>query len=81
MKGYVYIMTTAVDGIIKIGRSDNWKQRCQSLKENGYKNLNGLDTFFVVEVNDPNEIESRIGVVEDRGNAVTDANDDIDEED
>lgn len=35
MKGFFYIMTTAVDCIIKIGRSDNWKQRCQSLKENG----------------------------------------------
>lgn len=26
-KGYVYVMTTAVDGIIKIRKSDNWNKR------------------------------------------------------
>ena len=58
-KGYVYIMTTAVEGIIKIGRSDNWTRRCQDqLEANGYKNMNGLKTYFVVQVSDQEEIES-----------------------
>ena len=58
-KGYVYIMTTAVDGIIKIGRSKDWTARCQyDLETNGYKNMNGLKTYFVVQVDDQEEIES-----------------------
>ena len=58
-KGYVYIMTTAVDGIIKIGRSDNWTRRCQDqLESNGYKNMNGLKTYFVAKVDNQEEIES-----------------------
>ena len=58
-KGYVYIMTTAVDGIIKIGRSDNWTRRCQDqLEANGYKNMNGLKTYFVAKVDNQEEIES-----------------------
>lgn len=58
-KGYVYIMTSAVDGIIKIGNSDNWTRRCQNqLEDNGYKNMNGLKTYFVVECDDYLEIES-----------------------
>ena len=58
-KGYVYIMTTAVNGIIKIGRSKDWTARCQyDLETNGYKNMNGLKTYFVVQVDDQEEIES-----------------------
>ncbi len=58
-KGYVYIMTTAVDGIIKIGRTDSWTRRCQDqLEINGYKNMNGLKTYFVVQVDNMEEIES-----------------------
>lgn len=58
-KGYVYIMTTAVDGIIKIGKSNNWNRRCQDeLERNGYRNMNSLKTFFVIETNDYTEIES-----------------------
>lgn len=58
-KGYVYIMTTAVDGIIKIGKSDNWNRRCQSeLETNGYRNMNSLKTYFVVQCEDYSEIES-----------------------
>ena len=58
-KGYVYIMTTAVDGIIKIGRSDNWTRRCQDqLEANGYKNMNGLKTYFVAKVDNQEEIEA-----------------------
>lgn len=58
-KGYVYIMTSAIEGLIKIGKSKDWNRRCQSeLESNGYKNANGLKTYFVVEVEDQEEIES-----------------------
>lgn len=58
-KGYVYIMTSSIDGLIKIGKSKDWNRRCQSeLESNGYKNANGLKTYFVVETDDQDEIES-----------------------
>ena len=58
-KGYVYIMTTAVDGIIKIGNSKDWNKRCQyTLEGNGYRNMNSLKTYFVAECEDYLEIES-----------------------
>ena len=57
-KGFVYIMTSSIDGLIKIGKSKDWNRRCQSeLESNGYKNANGLKTYFVVEVDDQEEIE------------------------
>ena len=58
-KGFVYIMTSSIDGLIKIGKSKDWNRRCQSeLESNGYKNANGLKTYFVVETDDQDEIES-----------------------
>lgn len=57
-KGYVYIMTSVVDGIIKIGRSENWKNRCAGLEENGYKNMNGLKTYFVIKVDNMEDVEN-----------------------
>jgi len=58
-KGYVYIMTTAIDGLIKIGRSADWNKRCQAdLESNGYKNATALQTYFVVKVDNQEEIES-----------------------
>lgn len=58
-KGYVYIMTSAIEGLIKIGKSKDWNRRCQSeLEANGYKNINALKTYFVVECEDYDEIEA-----------------------
>lgn len=69
-KGYVYIMTTAVDGIIKIGRSENWKNRCAGLEENGYKNMNGLKTYFVVKVDNMEEVEKIMHEAFDKGQVI-----------
>lgn len=58
-KGYVYIMTSAIDGLIKIGKSKDWNRRCKDeLESNGYKNINALRTYYVVECEDYDEIES-----------------------
>ena len=68
--GFVYIMTTAVDGIIKIGRSENWKNRCSGLEENGYKNMNCLKTYFVVKVNDMESVEKTMHDAFDKGQVI-----------
>jgi len=51
-KGIVYIMTTAVSGLIKIGSAgtDNYKERMRVLEANGYYNVVGLKRFFAIEV-------------------------------
>ena len=58
-KGYVYIMTSAIDGLIKIGKSKDGNRRCKDeLESNGYKNINALKTYYVVECEDYDEVES-----------------------
>jgi hypothetical protein len=52
MKGIVYIMTTVVDGLIKIGQtgSQNYQERMRNLESNGYYNVSGLKRFFAIEL-------------------------------
>jgi hypothetical protein len=59
MQGIIYIMTTAVSGLIKIGQSgtDNFKDRMRILEANGYYNVTGLKRFFAVELKDYTEKE------------------------
>lgn len=59
MKGIIYIMTTAVSGLIKIGQTsaDNYQERMRSLEANGYYNVSGLKRFFAIEVEDYKEKE------------------------
>lgn len=47
-KGVVYIMITAVSGLIKIGKtgSGNYQDRMRFLESNGYYNVAGLKRFF-----------------------------------
>jgi hypothetical protein len=54
MRGIVYIMTTAVSGLIKIGQTgtDNFQERMRNLEANGYYNISGLKRFFAMELND-----------------------------
>lgn len=54
MQGIIYIMTTAVSGLIKIGQSgtDNFQERMRVLEANGYYNVSGLKRFFAVELKD-----------------------------
>jgi len=54
MKGIIYIMTTAVSGLIKIGQTGiaNYQERMRSLEGNGYYNVSGLKRFFAIELED-----------------------------
>ena len=51
-KGIIYIMTTAVPGLIKIGKTgtSNFEQRMYSLEHDGYRNVTALKREFAIEV-------------------------------
>lgn len=51
-QGIIYIMTTTVTGLIKIGktRSDQYEERMRYLENNGYWNITGLKRFFAISV-------------------------------
>ncbi len=51
-KGIIYLMTTAVDGLIKIGKTEtkNFKERMRHLEKNGYYNVVGLKCYFAMEL-------------------------------
>lgn len=51
-KGIIYIMSTAVEGLIKIGITDNFERRMSQLEGNGYRNVAGLKRQFAIEVED-----------------------------
>ena len=53
-KGIIYITTTSVTGLIKIGRceSNRFDKRMNELEQNGYWNVGGLKRYFAVEVDD-----------------------------
>lgn len=59
-RGIVYIMTTAVSGLIKIGRTqaDNYAERMRFLEANGYYNVVGLKRSFAMELDDYTEKEA-----------------------
>lgn len=60
MKGIIYIMTTAVAGLIKIGQAGtgNYQERMRSLEANGYYNVSGLKRFFAIELEDYTDKEN-----------------------
>lgn len=62
MKGVIYIMTTAVAGLIKIGKTGtkNFNERMRFLEANGYYNVVGLKRFFAIELEDYDEKEALI---------------------
>ena len=53
-KGIVYVCSTVIPGLIKIGktRSDRYEDRMRELEDNGYKNCTGLKREFAIEVDD-----------------------------
>lgn len=51
-KGIIYIMTSVVPGLIKIGKTmtSNFEQRMYNLEHDGYRNVTGLKRKFAIEV-------------------------------
>lgn len=62
-KGIIYICTTSVEGLIKIGRTDNFNNRMSILEQNGYWNVSGLRRFYAVRVDDYIEKEKLIHTI------------------
>lgn len=58
-KGIIYVMTTVVPGLIKIGktRTDQFENRMYTLERNGYFNVVGLKRKFAIEVEGYDEKE------------------------
>lgn len=53
-------MTSAVSGLVKIGKTgtDNYQERMRFLEANGYYNVAGLKRFFAIELEDYDAKES-----------------------
>jgi len=64
-KGIIYVMTTVVPGLVKIGKtgSANFEQRMYNLENNGYRNITGLKKAFAIEVDDYDEKESLLHTI------------------
>lgn len=56
-KGIIYLMSTVVDGLVKIGKTDNYESRMRILEQNGYRNITGLKREFAIEVENYDEKE------------------------
>ena len=61
--GIIYIMTTSVEGLIKIGKTNDFKNRMNILEQNGYWNVAGLKKFYAVKVKDYDEKEKLIHTI------------------
>lgn len=53
-KGIIYLMSTAVQGLVKIGSTQTrqFENRMRHLESNGYSNVVGLKREFAIEVDD-----------------------------
>ena len=61
-KGIIYLMTTIVPGLIKIGKTgtQNFESRMYNLEHDGYRNVTGLKRCFAIEVDEYDEKEALI---------------------
>lgn len=61
-RGIIYLMTTVVSGLIKIGKTgnDQFENRMRFLENNGYANITGLKRAFAIEVDGYDEKEKLI---------------------
>lgn len=61
-QGIIYVMSTVVPGLIKIGKtgSENFESRMYTLERNGYSNVVGLKRKFAIEVDSYDEKEELI---------------------
>lgn len=59
-KGIIYVMTTAVPGLIKIGKTgaSNFEQRMYNLEHDGYRNVTALKRAFAIEVEEYDDKEA-----------------------
>lgn len=57
-KGIIYVCSTAVDGLVKIGKTQTFEKRMSELERNGYRNVTSLKREFAIEVNNYDEIEA-----------------------
>ena len=64
-KGIIYLMTTVVSGLIKIGKtgSKNFEQRMHDLEHNGYRNVTGLKRAFAIDVDEYDEKEELLHTI------------------
>lgn len=64
-KGIIYVMTTAVPGLIKIGKtgSNNYEMRMYNLEHDGYRNVTALKRAFAIEVEDYDEKEKMLHTI------------------
>lgn len=67
-KGVIYIMTSVVDGLIKIGKTqtNQFDNRMYTLESNGYKNVTGLKKAFAIEVEEYDEKEALLHRIFDK---------------
>lgn len=58
-KGIIYLMTTVVPGLVKIGKTktSNFEERMRFLESNGYRNVSGLKRNFAIELENYDEKE------------------------
>ena len=60
-KGIVYVATSEIDGLIKIGSTQNLKKRMHELETDGYKRQK-CDIVFAIEVEDYEDDDEEPGV-------------------
>ena len=64
-KGIIYLMSTAVPGLVKIGktRSDCFENRMYNLEHDGYRNVTALKREFAIEVEDYDDKEKMLHTI------------------
>lgn len=69
-RGIIYCMTTAVPGLIKIGKTgaERFESRMYELENNGYRNVSGLKRHFAIEVDDYDEKETLLDEIFGKSN-------------
>lgn len=51
-KGIIYLMSSVVSGLIKIGSTQDFEGKMRKLESDGYKNVTGLKREFAIELKD-----------------------------
>ena len=64
-KGIIYVCSTAIPGLVKIGKSGtgNFEERMRKLEKDGYNNANALKREFAIEVDNYDEKEKLLDEV------------------